>query len=418
MTNQELLESLLKHKGIGPEGSKSLQTPELAKLSECLQDQSVSLITRSTMMTAMLALSPNEAEANWIESLKANFKVQLPSDLHWFISGPTNALQSLIQKTIKHQELNEAECKQGVAHILSGEDPALSASLLEAERLKRETFDENYWFYQSILEKSTSIQVDIPFLIDISDSYDGSKRTNPYSVFTCALLASLKIPVYMHSLVSVAPKEGITAHQILKAAGKNPLKSLEKAKNELERSHWTYIDQAVFSPELHSLQSMRKLMVKRPFLATFEKLLSPIRANQNHLVTCYTHPAYRIQLVELINKVGLYKRVLNVKGVESTTQAHLNKDTSLVKSVDGQIEETSFSPLSFREKDTITVPKEIVKNGLSALKGEKNHAYYQIANHAAMIIIQILDYPRDEAFELIHESMNNGNALRSWDEFE
>ena len=72
--DQENLVTLLKKKGIGPTMSKGLTQEELLKLSELLNATSADLITKSTMLTALLTLPPNENERVWIDKIRHNLQ--------------------------------------------------------------------------------------------------------------------------------------------------------------------------------------------------------------------------------------------------------------------------------------------------------------------------------------------------------
>lgn len=79
------LEELLKKKGIGPEGSKSMKIDELNELVHLFQDSAISLTTKATILTALLMLPPTEVEAAWLMNFKKKHTEILPSPLFIFI---------------------------------------------------------------------------------------------------------------------------------------------------------------------------------------------------------------------------------------------------------------------------------------------------------------------------------------------
>jgi hypothetical protein len=303
-SNQEKLELLLKKKGIGPEGSKSLNEIELSTINSLFVDPEVSLTTKATLLTALLLLKPNENEAEWIYNLKKNPGSILPTELLGFLNESSDPFLNLIKKLILKKELSEEECLQGMNFLFDANAPEyLKGAFLEGERLKRESFIENKVFFNYLYDKIPHFEIDIPILIDICDSYDGSNRSKNFTLFTAALLGSAGFPVIVHGVKETAPKFGHTSHQILIEAGKNPFTTHEEVINNLKNHDigWAYIDQKIYFKELYGLQKLRKEMVKRPFLATFEKLLQPIRVKSgNYIVTGFTHPHYK---EELVNKL-------------------------------------------------------------------------------------------------------------------
>ena len=89
---------------------------------------------------------------------------------------------------------------------------------------------------------------------------------------------------------------------------------------------WAYIDQQIYFPELYQLRQLRKEMVKRPFLATFEKLLQPVRAKEgNYIVTGFTHSHYKSEIARQLMEQGLCKKALVLKGSEGATHMCLTK---------------------------------------------------------------------------------------------
>jgi anthranilate phosphoribosyltransferase len=419
------LEDLLKKKGIGPEGSKSLKKEELELMNTHFRSSGISLTTKATMLTALLLLDPNEAEKEWIEKVKQDPDAILPSELLPFIKeAPESTFLNFIQKLIRKQSLTDQESTACMNYLFDPSVPEyLKGPFLEGERLKRETFSENETFFNFLWNKTSRIQTSLPLLIDICDSYDGCTRTHNYTAFIAALLASVGFPTYLHALKKVAPKEGITSHQVLKQAGKNPVKNLMDAANDISNTAigWGYVDQQVYFPELHALKKMRKEMVKRPFLATFEKLLQPIRSKKGNLiVTGYTHPHYRTELVNQLARQNECLQALVLKGAEGSTQLSMAKNTLGVYYDGKQVQEINFHPTQFglqptenRINKSIT-PTDVVREGLAALQGEKNEARLNMM-YTSMIILQSFGLMAKEAsFELLTASLDSGKALQHW----
>ena len=99
--SQKRLAELLKKKGIGPAGSKSLKEEELEEVLDLFQDDSVSLTTKATMLTALLLLEPTEIESVYIEKIKAEPTNYLQTELQEFLNETSDPLLKLIQKNIE-----------------------------------------------------------------------------------------------------------------------------------------------------------------------------------------------------------------------------------------------------------------------------------------------------------------------------
>ncbi|MFN6943571.1 MAG: hypothetical protein ACK4ND_01385 [Cytophagaceae bacterium] len=426
MQAQERLEELLKKKGIGPQGSKSLHTLELEEITLLMKHPEVSLTTKTTILTALLTLEPNEDEKEWLEKLKIQPEKKLPPQAVGLISTKeSDSLYTLIRKIINHSELSEEECKTAIKSLL---DPAipdyLKGPFLEAERLKRETFAENKAFFSTLWNASKRESINLPLLIDICDSYDGSNRTPLYSVFTAALLASAGFPTLIHGIERVAPKNGITSHQILKKAKKNPLISMATAKNILMNKEigWAYLDQAIFFPALEALTQMRKEMVKRPFLATFEKLLQPIQnTGGNLLVTGFTHPHYREELVKQLKAQNECAKAIVLKGTEGSTQLSLSKESVCVFYDGSIVSDQMIHPKDYaieeleRKTDKSITAETSLHEGLAALGGEKNYAYHNILYSASLYLEKFTKMNKVEIRNLFTKCLDSGKAKQHWD---
>jgi anthranilate phosphoribosyltransferase len=419
------LEELLKKKGIGPEGSKSLKKEELDKLTILLKEEDLSLTTKATLLTALLLLEPNEHEKIWLDLLRESSFSALPVQLQAYFQKIPSGFMSLINKIIEKHDLNEAECLEAMQYLFdAGTPPYLKGSFLEAERLKRESFLENKCFFEYLYNHSERVKVSCPVLIDICDSYDGSNRTLHLSVFVACLLASAGFPVCLHAIDRVAPKEGTTAHAILKEAGKNPFKPLEQIKQDLEDPFiaWGYADQSLFFPELYALKQVRKEMVKRPFLATFEKLLQPLRSeNGNFLVTGYTHAHYRTELVNQVASQKSCSAALVVKGVEGSTQMSMSRTTSAMYYDGKKINEIFFHPENYQiEGQENKIDKTIsaavsYQEGIKAIKGEKNYARENILYMALVILDTFSLMDNSTALEHLTTCLDSGKTLLHWD---
>jgi anthranilate phosphoribosyltransferase len=422
---QERLAGLLKKKGIGPEGSKSLTTEELNELEHLLPSPHVSLTTVATMVTALLTLEPTPQEKEWLDKIKENPAHYLPEELLPFITGnTTDTFYKLILKVISRKDLTQEEADYGIQQLLDPQTPDyLKGAFLESQRLKRETFTENKAFFSGLWNKARRITTDLPVVLDIADSYDGFNRTYNFSLFTASLLASMEIPCIVHSVDQVAPKEGYTSHQLLKLAGKNPLISLQQGKHTLE-DHSVgvcYVDQQVFFNDLYLLKKMRKEMVKRPFLATFEKLLQPIRSTQgNFIVSGYTHPHYKEELVKQLKEQGQCRKALIFKGLEGSTQLTLSRGSVSVLFDGKDIRESLVSPEDFSlpllesKQDKNIRPEDVLAEGVAALEGKKNYAREALIYQATVIISKFNLIPSNNLTDLLKQKIDSGEALARW----
>lgn len=423
---QERFSEILKKKGIGPEGSKSLKVGQIEEVKFLLQQNDVSITTKATFLTALYTLNPNEAESEFIQEINESPEKFLSTELIEFLTNKEgDPFLKIIKKVISNSDLDERECRDAMKFFLDENQPDyLKSAFLEAERLKRETFLENSIFFEALWSEVDHHEINSEILIDIADSYDGSNRTRNFSVFVAALLASSGFQVYLHGIDSVAPKEGVTSHQILKAARKNPLKGASAVIQDIQNPEigWGYIDQKIFFPKLYKLKKMRKDMVKRPFLATFEKLLQPIKATGgNVIVTGYTHAHYKEELVKQLQFQKQCKQVLVLKGVEGSTQVSMSRGTVGIHYNGYDIleynifpEEYGFSTYSV-PRDMSINPENSLKEGIEALKGVNGFAKDNILYTAALILDKLGLMQKNSIVNLLNACVESGRALNHWE---
>ncbi len=230
----------------------------------------------------------------------------------------TSYLRRIATGPEKSKPISLAEAEDGMRMILEKTVSDVQAGVfLVALRMKRETDDENRGILSALRDATLFAQAPIPELIDIADPYDGFKRHAPVSPFLLPLLAACGVPTISHGCKSVGPKFGVTHRQIFEQAGVGVDLTSAQAAARLADPHvgWAYLDQSVFCPALHHLIELRRLIVKRPCIATLEKLCGPVRAQKNHLVIGYVHPGYEMQ-IPMAARHADFHSCLTVKGVE------------------------------------------------------------------------------------------------------
>ena len=237
--------------------------------------------------------------------------------------SPQSRMRRYIQMVATGPELSKSldrdQARDGVAMILRGEVDAVRAGIfLIALRMKRETDDENIGALEALQDAMERRVARAPRVVAIADPFNGYLRGLPATPFLPAVLAACGLPSYMHGLEAVGPKYGITAHQVLKAAGKRVDLDPDEAVACLDDPDigWCYIDQASYQPGLHDLVELRDIMVKRSCLSTLEVVLKPLSgAKSTCLMTGFVHKAYPPVYASLARHAGFDAAAI-VRGVE------------------------------------------------------------------------------------------------------
>ncbi|WP_018342747.1 anthranilate phosphoribosyltransferase [Cytophaga aurantiaca] len=418
------IEELLKKKGIGPEGSKSLLITELEEVEIAFTNASYSLTTRATLLTALLMLPATESEALWLKQLHASYTDILPKSLHFMMnrSYATTSFEQYLCDTLALKDLTYEEAFDAMTQLLT--DAAIpdfqKGAFLEAQRLKRESFDENKAFFDVLWKHTKRIETQLPLLIDISDNYDGFNRFHNLAPFYAAAIASCGYPCIVHGTDEVAPKYGVTSKKVLDVCNANTHKSGEQISSQLSDPSigWGYIDQSVFHPLLFNLKTIRKEMVKRPFLATFEKMMQPIRAQHgNHLLTGFTHAHYRTEVAEQLKAQQKVAAAMVIKGLEGSSCAPLTRETIQVILSKNTIIDQQINPSDFIQGEHIQLPSKSVhaedaaREGMDALHGKKNQAFYQIIYYTGMTLSGFELESKEAILEKIEANILSGKVL-------
>lgn len=346
MKNKQIyLEELLVKKGIGPNGSKHFTSEQCLELEKLLLDHSLSLVSQASLLASLLILDQNDFEKNLIIYLKKE-RSSLQKELHFLLTMEADSpFESLLLEVLQKKDLNTEKATSAMDFFFSKNTPHyLKAIFLQLERLKRETFTENLSFFTSFYKETERIQTELPELLDFCSPYDGWKRKPNYGFYLSRLFAAVGVPSLLHGTLSVGPKYGWTHEQLLKHYGHSV--DFEQLDNSFP---WAYSSQKKHLSSLNDLLDMRKEMVKRTFLATYEKHLQPLRAKEgNTLISGYTHKHYKLELAEIFKAHGAAKRALILKGDEGSHQLALNKVSNYTYlSPEGDIYEGEISPLDF-----------------------------------------------------------------------
>ncbi len=345
--------ALIQKKGIGQHMGKCLMPEDFPDFFKGFQDPDIPLSSKATLLTALLFLDPTPDEALLIQRIQSDAGALIPLPLHVLLFTPKapNFFISCIHRILNRETLSYEEMQLCWDFIFNSDTPDfLKASFLEAERLKRESLDENLAALDYLWNRTQRLQTDLPVIVDLSTSYDGLTRTPFLLPFVAMTLGKQGIPTLLHGIDDIGPKHGVNFHKVLQEMGYPIPTSLEEAFFHLKdpQKGWTYVDQALFHPELYALKQLRLDMLKRPMIATLEKFLQPIRAqNGNFIVTGYTHPAYKEMTANLLLRQHKVNQFLCFRGAEGAAQLPIDRRTPFVSSVSMPHLEGFLSPESF-----------------------------------------------------------------------
>lgn len=323
------------------------------------------------------------------------------------------------------KDLSFEEAYAAMAQTLTGNaDPVQVAIFFIALRMKRETPVENWAILSAICDAAPRLTADVDFLLDIADPYNGYGRHCPVAAFLPPVLAACGLPTLSHGVWEMAPKFGITHAQVLSAAGVTIDLSPQQAAMKLANPAigWAYLDQAQANPALFSLQGLRQRMIKRPSLATLEKLTQPIRARGNtYLQVGFVHKAYPPVLAALAGEMG-YASALIIRGLEGGVIPTLREPAACFTAIKGELLPLDTDPSAagikqstrgvLSQAEAISAI-ETVEVAMAALNGQQGAAYDSLVYAGALALANTGNKPYSlaDAATKIRQVLNNGAAL-------
>lgn len=351
-------------------------------------------------------------------------------------SDAENLMRSIIERIATGPEMSknisEDEAYGGMTAVLNGEVGDVQAALfLIALRMKRETDAENLGVFRALLDGSPAVAADIDELMTLADPFNGFNRGLPMSPFLPAVLAACGLPCLSCGVETVAPKLGLTHHHVLAAAGRSVALPMAEASRQLARpdAGWAYLDQSVFSPKLHRLVELRRLMVKRPLLSTCEVIMKPVAARRRNLAYVgYVHNNYPRIYAMLADAAG-YDAALIVKGAEGGVVPSLQASAKLFLARGGEAgEPLSLSPelVGIRDAESRAVPspggephataRQAAEQGRAALEGAPGLARESLVYAGAVALYGAgRAQSLDAGAGAIRRVLDSGEARRRFD---
>ena len=333
------------------------------------------------------------------------------------------------------KDLTEDEAEDALAMILDGEVSEVRMGVfLIAARMKVETVPENIGYWRALQKRMTPRKMVLNNLLQIADPFDGFQRIPYFGFYAIPVIAELGLPTYGHSALPLPPKFGITFEDLLVNHYQlSNSENREQRIKKIEKFKFGYLRTSDTHPRLENLRSIRIEIVKRPMLATLEKILMPLQAKgQNFLATTYFHRGYEVSLTE-IGKRSAFDRVIVGNGMEGTTLFGLHKEAKIF--IQNGDSEAQSHTLKYLEMYQEKVAKQIIEShetlkkieskhetltdmGESALKNGKGPAAIQIASQTACLgnLSDIFKTPQ-EGFDAALKVLQSGacyEKLMQW----
>lgn len=321
------------------------------------------------------------------------------------------------------KDLTLEEARTAMTEILSGEaDEVQAAIVFIALRMKTETNEENLGILQALQASTEQQQSSVEHLINISDPFNGFNRHCPIMAFLPAVLAASGLPALSQGVKEMGPKFGVTHSQVLAHAGVNVDLSINEATAMINDVNigWSFLDQKQATPSLYALMDLRTRIIKRPSLATLEKMIMPIKATKNHLQIGFVHKAYPPVLGWLSHQAD-FDTSLIVRGIEGGILPTLREPANCFRAIADDFQDCCFDPTEFGIEQSTrgqlplqgeeVTAVETVELAMQALNGQTGTAFDSLVYGAAMALWHTgFQSTQQAAAEHVRDVIKSGKA--------
>jgi len=357
--------------GIGKHGSKKLPDELIVEITNELKTGNSPAILIGAFFGALMM---KEIEASYLLLEEFSGKGSLTNaSILWdnlFADAPAR-MKSTGVKLLNKETLTEDEAKTLGLFLFSDEKgEGFRGMAVSVLRIRYETDEEYIGLYNAIVEKSSAPTISFKNKpsIQLAEPFDGMEHSYLITPLIANELQKLGYTVVVSCGRSSGPKITLNTWDIYKALNADFLTDNKNTVNENPPYGWA-LDQKDFFPELDKWVDKRRIIMKRPFLATLEKVLNPAKANI--LITSVFHIPYLEKMTGLGFMAGFNAVVVLKRGLEGSLAPSLSKATGIlcaVKLKNGSIVTQNFDTnneryISFKSStDAIIEPLTLKSN--------------------------------------------------------
>lgn len=322
--------------GIGKHGSKKLPDELIVEINEELKQKKAEPILIGAFFGALMM---KEIEHSYLLLEEYLGKGSLSdASIMWdslCFDAPVR-MKSIGVKLINKQTLTIQEATE-LGKFLFSDEPGesfrgLAVSIL---RIRYET-DEEYEGVYNAIEQSQKLKVksQIPIaigtkqpIIQLAEPFDGVEHSYMITPIIAHELQKLGYNVVVSCGRTSGPKITLNAWDLYKELKAEFINSQTGIINSKPEFGWG-LDQKTFYPVLDKWVDRRKIIMKRPFLSTLEKVMNPLKANI--LITSVFHIPYLEKMVELAEMAGFDGVIVLKRGLEGSLAPSLSKATGIL----------------------------------------------------------------------------------------
>lgn len=320
--------------GIGKHGSKPLPESLLHEIAEYLKaEEAIVPIQKGAFYGALLAKGPTPTEQELLLPVEGEAaSVDVPKLYDTLCPDTPSEMKEIGVKLLQKEILSEAEAEK-LGHYLFSDLPGetfrgMAASMM---RIRYETDEE----YQGLLNAVVATyepgfqeaEAVSGTTIQLAEPFDGVEHSYMITPLLAKALQEKDYRVVVTMGRSAGPKLTLNTLDLYQGLDSAFLQHTQELRQDAPLYGWA-LDQKELSPALDAWVYRRRIIFKRPFLATLEKVLNPCQADI--FITSVFHITYMQKMVMLADMAGFAGVIVLKRGLEGTLAPSLAKASGIL----------------------------------------------------------------------------------------
>lgn len=324
----------IKTVGVGKKGSKPMPLELIEAITQELKDGAPTEIATGAFFGSLIMKGLTQEEMQLSQALPAD-ALKNPQILinHLALKAPE------VIKGICLRLLNKEELDQKTAYILGkflfSDEPgdACRGIVASVLRVRYETADEYAGLLQA-MEDCVGPEFRQPIppgdpIIQMAEPFDGVDHSNMITPLVADYLQTLGFRVANLVGRNSGPKFVFNLSDIAQSLNATFLKQNSDFISQPDFGY--FIHQADLSIAIDHWVDLRHQTIKRPFLATLERFLNPIKADI--IIASAFHPPYGEKMITICERAGFAAAIIVRNGMEGTLAFPLMRSAKILISV-------------------------------------------------------------------------------------
>jgi len=371
--NEPAINRGIKTVGIGKKGSKAL-TPGLAlEILEDLKSGRVSQAAKGAFFAGLCAkgIEPDEEV---LEQAFAPGILKEPSQLLNVIIADAPEFARWVCRQLLAGQTLDKHTAYDLGKFLFSDEPGDAARgwIASFLRVRYETDDEYEGLLQAMGDTlAPAFKIPSPSgepIIQIAEPFDGVDHSYMITPLIGRALQAQGYRVVHQVGCNSGPKSDMNLWDIAQALGSTPALSNSDLSMDKPVFGW-FFHQSLMSQALDRWVGLRHQVIKRPFLATLERFVNPLKADI--LIASAFHPPYGEKMMTIAERAGFKGIIIVRNGIEGTIAFPLLREVRLL--------------LSARQKDGSFRRHEMIVENTPAIDREEMIEKPKAADNARLI---------------------------------